>query len=110
LRGALQATAQPNDLATLYPPLLAYSVTLCRKYGYPEHLAEDFVQEVWARSFRRLDADRTREEAYHYLRSRLLGLFKGKKQAVSLRAVWRGRDDSYPANLSLAQREFIGVD
>ena len=106
----MQATPEPDDTATLHSPLLAYSVTLCRKYGYPEHLAEDFVQEMWARSFRRLDAGRTREEAYHYLRSRLLRLFQGKKQAQVLRQAWRARDDSYPSDLSLPQRQLIGVD
>lgn len=81
IRGAFSIT-EPFDPATLYPPLLAHSTELCRRFGLPDHLAEDFLQEMWLRSFRREPwLGRDRDEVYVYLRRRLLGCFQDRNRS-----------------------------
>lgn len=94
-RGASTSIAEPYDLAALYPPLLARGIELCRRFRLPEHLAEDFVQEAWSRSFRRLAAlnpQPNRQQALRYMRLRLLGLFKNRERR-DLRHLWRYHEE-----------------
>lgn len=69
-------TNDPFDAETLYPPLLARAIVLCREKRLPVDMAEDFVQETYIR-FRVVDHDGfSRAQNYSWLRRVLHNLIE----------------------------------